>query len=91
MLILDEAATNINPFTDQQIQQVLNLTLRYSTIILIAHRRFIVNAADLIVVMHKGTIIGEEDHNTLLDHVDVMRRCTTPTSVISQWVADLIR
>ena len=66
IFILDEATASIDPFTEWQIQQALNLILKHSTSILIAHRLSTVKAADRIVVMEKGTIIQEGDHNSLL-------------------------
>ncbi|GJQ37120.1 MAG: ABC transporter [Anaerolineaceae bacterium] len=67
IFILDEATASIDPFTEWQIQQALNLILKNSTSILIAHRLSTVKAADRIVVMRKGTIIEEGNHQGLLD------------------------
>ncbi|HLE92380.1 MAG TPA: ABC transporter ATP-binding protein [Anaerolineales bacterium] len=67
IFILDEAPASIDPFTEWQIQQALNLILKYSTSILIAHRLSTVKAADRIVVMEKGRIIEEGDHDGLLN------------------------
>ena len=67
IFILDEATASIDPFTEWQIQQALNLILKNSTSILIAHRLSTVKAADRIVVMEKGTIIEEGDHKGLLE------------------------
>ncbi len=66
IFILDEATASIDPFTEWQIQQALNLILKNSTSILIAHRLSTVKAADRIVVMEKGRIIEEGNHNGLL-------------------------
>jgi ATP-binding cassette subfamily B protein len=66
IFILDEATASIDPFTEWQIQQALNLILKNSTSILIAHRLSTVKAADRIVVMEKGKIIEEGNHNGLL-------------------------
>jgi ATP-binding cassette subfamily B protein len=66
IFILDEATASIDPFTEWQIQQALNLILKNSTSILIAHRLSTVKAADRIVVMDKGTIIEEGNHDGLL-------------------------
>ncbi|MCI0556164.1 MAG: ABC transporter ATP-binding protein/permease [Anaerolineae bacterium] len=66
IFILDEATASIDPFTEWQIQQALNLILKKSTSILIAHRLSTVKAADRIVVMEKGSIIEEGNHNGLL-------------------------
>jgi len=66
IFILDEATASVDPFTEWQIQQALNLILKNSTSILIAHRLSTVKAADRIVVMRKGTIIEEGSHEGLL-------------------------
>ena len=67
IFILDEATASIDPFTEWQIQQALSLILKHSTSILIAHRLSTVKAADRIVVMEKGRIIEEGNHNGLLE------------------------
>jgi len=66
IFILDEATASIDPFTEWQIQQALNLILENSTSILIAHRLSTVKAADRIVVMDRGNIIEEGNHESLL-------------------------
>jgi ATP-binding cassette subfamily B protein len=66
IFILDEATASVDPFTEWQIQQALNLILKKSTSILIAHRLSTVKAADRIVVMEKGRIIEEGNHKGLL-------------------------
>jgi len=66
IFILDEATASIDPFTEAQIQEALELILRDSTSIVIAHRLSTVRAADRIVVLDGGRIIEEGDHETLL-------------------------
>jgi ATP-binding cassette, subfamily B, bacterial len=66
IFILDEATASIDPFTEWQIQQALNLILKNTTSILIAHRLSTVKAADRIVVMQKGAIIEQGNHDGLL-------------------------
>ncbi len=66
IFILDEATASIDPFTEWQIQQALGLILKNATSILIAHRLSTVKAADRIVVMQKGSIIEEGNHEALL-------------------------
>jgi len=66
IFILDEATASIDPFTEWQIQQALNLILANSTSILIAHRLSTVKAADRIVVMRQGAIIEQGNHDALL-------------------------
>lgn len=66
IFILDEATASVDPFTEWQIQQALNLILKNTTSILIAHRLSTVKAADRIVVMRKGSIIEQGNHDGLL-------------------------
>jgi ATP-binding cassette subfamily B protein len=66
IFILDEATASIDPFTEWQIQQALNLILKKSTSLLIAHRLSTVRSADRIIVVEKGRIIEEGNHEGLL-------------------------
>ncbi len=66
IFILDEATASIDPFTEWQIQQALNLILAKTTSILIAHRLSTVRSVDRIIVMENGRIIDEGDHETLM-------------------------
>ncbi len=66
IFILDEATASIDPFTERQIQQAINLILARSTSILIAHRLSTVRTADRILVLEKGHILEEGNHTTLL-------------------------
>jgi ATP-binding cassette subfamily B protein len=66
IFILDEATASIDPFTEWQIQQALDLILQNTTSILIAHRLSTVKAADRIIVLEQGKIIEEGDHQSLL-------------------------
>lgn len=67
IFILDEATASIDPFTEWQIQQALNMILANTTSILIAHRLSTVKAADRIIVLDSGHIIEEGDHDALLN------------------------
>ena len=66
IFILDEATASIDPFTEWQIQQALNMILANTTSILIAHRLSTVKAADRIIVLENGKIIEEGNHDGLL-------------------------
>jgi ATP-binding cassette, subfamily B, bacterial len=66
IFVLDEATASIDPFTERQIQQALNMILAETTSILIAHRLSTVRSADRIIVMEQGRIIETGDHEGLL-------------------------
>jgi ATP-binding cassette subfamily B protein len=68
VFILDEATASIDPFTERQIQQALELILQDSTSFLIAHRLSTVKSADRIVVLEEGRIIEEGTHDALLEY-----------------------
>lgn len=66
IFILDEATASIDPFTEQQIQQAINLLMTRSTSIVIAHRLSTVRAVDRIIVLDKGRIIEQGSHHQLM-------------------------
>ncbi len=66
IFILDEATASIDPFTEGQIKEALDLILAKSTSILIAHRLSTVKTADRIIVMRTGRIIEEGNHDRLM-------------------------
>lgn len=66
IFILDEATASVDPFTEWQIQQALDLILQQSTSILIAHRLSTVKSADRIIVLENGKVIEEGNHERLL-------------------------
>ncbi len=66
IFVLDEATASIDPFTEAQIQEALDLILKRSTSILIAHRLSTVRSADRIIVLREGRIIEEGSHAELM-------------------------
>jgi len=66
ILILDEATASVDPLTEAQIQEGLDVVLCNRTAIVIAHRLSTVKSADRIVVLREGQIIEEGSHQELL-------------------------
>jgi ATP-binding cassette, subfamily B, bacterial len=66
VFILDEATASIDPFTEMQIQEAVDILLSQSTSILIAHRLSTVQRADRIIVLKEGKIIEEGNHAQLM-------------------------
>jgi ABC-type multidrug transport system fused ATPase/permease subunit len=66
IFILDEATASVDPFTEAQIQEGLELVMRHRTSIVIAHRLSTVRNVDRIIVMREGKIIEEGNHASLM-------------------------
>ncbi len=66
ILILDEATSSVDAYTEAIIQEALDTLLSERTSIIIAHRLSTILKADRIIVMEKGKIIEEGTHETLL-------------------------
>jgi ABC-type multidrug transport system fused ATPase/permease subunit len=66
ILILDEATASVDPLTEAQIQESLEVVLAQRTAIVIAHRLSTIKQADRIIVLRKGEIIEEGNHEALM-------------------------
>lgn len=66
IFVLDEATASIDPFTEMQIQEALEMILQRATSILIAHRLSTVRSADRIIVLRDGAIIEQGNHESLM-------------------------
>jgi ATP-binding cassette, subfamily B, bacterial len=67
ILILDEATASVDPLTEAQIQEGLEVVLRGRTAIVIAHRLSTVRAVDRILVLRQGEVIERGSHDDLLE------------------------
>lgn len=67
ILILDEATSSVDAYTEAIIQEALEVLLSDRTSIIIAHRLSTIVNADRIIVMDDGQIIEEGSHKSLLE------------------------
>jgi ATP-binding cassette subfamily B multidrug efflux pump len=66
ILILDEATSNIDTYTESLIQNALKKLLKGRTSFIIAHRLSTVRDADMVLVVDKGQIVERGTHDELL-------------------------
>jgi ABC-type multidrug transport system fused ATPase/permease subunit len=66
ILILDEATSSVDAYTESMIQESLEELMKERTSIVIAHRLSTVKNADRIIVLDQGKIIEEGTHEGLL-------------------------
>ena len=66
MLILDEATSNVDSRTEQQIQAAMQHLMKGRTSFVIAHRLSTIQNADVILVIKDGNVIESGDHETLM-------------------------
>ena len=66
IIVLDEATASVDPLTEAQIQEGLDLVLKGRTSIVIAHRLSTIRDADRIIVMRRGRIVEEGSHEALM-------------------------
>jgi ABC-type multidrug transport system fused ATPase/permease subunit len=66
IVILDEATASVDPLTEAQISEGLDIVLADRTSIVIAHRLSTIEHADRIIVLDHGRIVEEGTHAALL-------------------------
>lgn len=66
VVVLDEATANVDPVTEQLLQEAINRVFRSRTCLVIAHRLSTITGADRIVVLDGGRVIESGTHTQLL-------------------------
>jgi ATP-binding cassette subfamily B protein len=77
ILILDEATSSIDVFSELKIQKSIQLLLKNRTSFIIAHRLSTIRNADTIIVIDDGQIIEQGTHDELIsqkgDYYDLVK------------------
>ena len=66
MLILDEATSNVDTQTEEQIQAAMRTLMQGKTCFVIAHRLSTIRAADHILVLDGGKVVEQGTHEELM-------------------------
>lgn len=66
ILLLDEATSALDNESERLVQESLNALMQDRTTLIIAHRLSTIQHADVILVMDKGRIVEQGNHETLL-------------------------
>ncbi|MEM3615877.1 MAG: ABC transporter ATP-binding protein [Candidatus Methanomethylicia archaeon] len=66
IIILDEATSSIDPYTEAKLQEALEKLVKGKTTIVIAHRLQTITRANKIIVVEDGRIVEEGTHEELL-------------------------
>ncbi len=68
IVIFDDSLSAVDTYTEEQILNELKPYTKNKTTLIISHRISTVKHCDRIIVLDKGTIVEEGDHNRLLKH-----------------------
>ena len=68
ILILDDALSAVDTFTEEEVLRRLHRVMENRTSIIISHRISTVKNADLIIVLDKGAIVERGTHDELVAH-----------------------
>ncbi|MFN3285853.1 MAG: ABC transporter ATP-binding protein [bacterium] len=66
LVVLDEATSNVDAETEQQVLEALRGALQGRTTIVVAHRLATVQAVDRILVLHRGRLVEAGTHRELM-------------------------
>lgn len=74
MLILDEATSNVDTNTEQQVQKAMRQLMQGKTCFVIAHRLSTIQNADNILVVEHGDVVEQGTHDVLMEKKGVYHR-----------------
>lgn len=66
ILCLDEATSNIDPYTERMLTRAIKNVMKHKTMLIIAHRLSTIESADKILFLHNGEIAEQGTHEELI-------------------------
>jgi len=85
IVLLDEATSSIDPENERLIQHAIQALSAQKTLIIIAHRLTTIAAADQILVLDQGRLVGQGTHQSLMAQAGVYARLWDVKSQSQGW------
>ena len=74
IVLLDESTASVDPETETRLQAAIEKLTKGKTVLMIAHRLRSVVDCDRIVVLDKGKVVGNGNHESLIKDCDIYRK-----------------
>ena len=74
ILIMDEATSSLDNFTEKEIYKTIKNLMKNKTILIIAHRLSTIEDSDIIYVINKGNIDSFGSHDDLINKSEIYRK-----------------
>jgi ATP-binding cassette subfamily B protein len=77
ILLLDESTSSLDGRNEQLMRDAIDRVAASRTLMVIAHRLSTVIDSDLIIVLDKGSVVGQGRHDELLESTPLYRDLAT--------------
>ena len=74
IMLLDEATSALDTESEKLVQDALNNLMKNRTSLIIAHRLSTIQNADIILVLEKGTVVEQGNHQELLQNNGIYKK-----------------
>lgn len=85
IVLLDEATAALDPENERHIQEAIDELVKNKTVVVIAHRLHTISQADKIVVIDKGRIVEEGDHQMLIARGGLYKALWDEQQMLKGW------
>lgn len=85
IILLDEVTASLDVENETLIQEAISRVVKNKTVLIIAHRLRTIESCDKIVVMDKGKVVEEGDHEQLMDNKGIYYKLSTLQNQSESW------